>query len=90
MTRRASISQAKRLAGLFCGQYGGVIHAARRAHYVTPTDRAIIARGWAAANGKTGAFPSGAPYDEYEINDAGFEALEEYLRHARLKREAAV
>ncbi|CCJ07033.1 hypothetical protein [Methylocystis sp. SC2] len=89
MTKRATSSQAKRLAGLFCGQYGGVIHASRRENYVTPTDRAIIARGWVSANGKIGAFPSGAPYDEYEINDAGLEAPEEYLRHARLKREAA-
>jgi len=85
--QRATPAQARRLADMFGGAGGPVLKISRCANFVTPTDRVIVANGWAAPNGKSGTWPNDGVYDEHQITDAGLRAIEDFLRRSRIKRE---
>ena len=55
----------------------------------TPSEKALVKAGWVLPTGVLGKSPNGAGYEYHKISDAGFDALEDYLRERRYKRQAA-
>lgn len=82
MTARASLAQAKMLAWTFSHRS---LQYSRDPHFNNPTIKAIIRNGWVSPNGRTDTWPSGALYDEYEINASGMKALALFLAGAAVK-----
>lgn len=56
--------------------------------YVDATTKACVKRGWFTTNGETGKYPNGSDYHVCILSDAGYGAIEDYLRNARYKRLA--
>jgi hypothetical protein len=74
-----SIAQAKRLAGLFSGDFF------RASSFLSPTDRTILKHGWVSATGETGTFPNRAEFLIHKINADGLRALEQFLYENRTR-----
>jgi hypothetical protein len=80
--RKASAAQAKTIARL----WGDGAATCRVGGFEIPTVAVCVKRGWLVPNGKTGTFPSGAPWTEHVVSERGLDALEDYLRDTRYKR----
>ena len=76
-----SPAQAKYLARLLAGEFCNV------GGYDSPTQRALKERGWLLPTGATGEYASGTPYAVHIISDAGMDALEDFLREMRCRRQ---
>lgn len=52
------------------------------------TVKACVKAGWLLPNGIIGFFPSGAPWTGHNLCEAGVDAIEDYLRQRRYKRQS--
>ncbi len=72
--KRPSLAQAKRIA-FHWGSGRPVIVGSH-----DPTIDVLVREGWIVPNGKSGTYPSGEPFEEYQVSAAGLAALKAFLK----------
>ena len=81
-----SLAQAQFLARLWSGFMNGETNIGE---YVTPTVTVCIKRGWLKDTGRTAIQMKGKEAKVYDLSIAGVDAIEDYLRETRYRRQVA-